>query len=163
MDLLSGYMAVASQIDTLWNMFMVLHLAAFAGLWKLERPLQVAELIVLSIAYAVFAFLNWTALSADYLILVSIQNDIVAAPPNTSGMGYANLQRALSAEVPSGRRGLVAAVHLMAAVVLVVFAVWKSLDPDRPSPLRNFLGKRLGLEADPEAKPPPKRQPPRIV
>ncbi|QNT69529.1 hypothetical protein HQ394_09525 [Defluviicoccus vanus] len=78
MDILSGYMNQSAQIDTLWNIFMGIHVAVFIGLNKVARPFWAIEIIGIMIGYFIFSWLNFQALYIDYKLLAIFARGIMA-------------------------------------------------------------------------------------
>jgi hypothetical protein len=127
MDLLNGYSAIGYQIDTLWNIFMIVHLTLFAGLWKIDEHKKIGktEWTGLLIGYLAFAYLNWNALRSDYTILDHIAQDIISNISNNLSP-YSNLQRALIKQRLSHREFIVAVIHIFAGIFIITYGLYLS-------------------------------------
>jgi hypothetical protein len=118
MDILNAYVATASQVDTLWNVFMGVHIGIFGLLFKYRKKLQIIHKVAILVGYAVFAFMNMRALLIKYSLLEKLRPDIIhwAEKQEFSGLKtYLN-------ENPLGHRfSNVVAIH---AVVAGCFAYY---------------------------------------
>jgi hypothetical protein len=75
--LFQSLMAQGSKIDNLWSMYIVVHLGVFWFFFLMHRPLLIVERIIAMLAYALFAFINGSALLSSYRLLEAMRLDIV--------------------------------------------------------------------------------------
>lgn len=76
-NLVNVYTSTGDQTDTIWNFFVTVHLAIIAiGLIHKNVSLEFYHLIVATVGYGLFSWMNWRALGNNYELLTSIIKDI---------------------------------------------------------------------------------------
>lgn len=66
-----------NQIDSLWSMYIVVHLGLFWFFFLVHRPLLFIERVIAIFAYAAFATINGQALINTYKFLEAIRLDLI--------------------------------------------------------------------------------------
>jgi hypothetical protein len=98
--LLETWLSAGTSIDSLWSMYIVVHLGLFWFFFLVHRPLLIIERGLAIFAYTAFAYINGNALITAYVFYEAIRQDIVskfsrelAAAPETlsvlNGASYA--------------------------------------------------------------------------
>lgn len=75
-DLVAFFSLTSGQIDTLWNVFLGVHVAIFGGLAKFQKELSIVEKVVIVIAYGVFSMMNGRAIYYNYELFNNIISDL---------------------------------------------------------------------------------------
>lgn len=75
--LLETWLAAGTSIDSLWSMYIVVHLGLFWFFFLVHRPLMISERLLAVLAYLGFIFINGTALINAYVFYEAIRRDLI--------------------------------------------------------------------------------------
>jgi hypothetical protein len=124
--LLEALIQTGTKIDSLWSMYIVVHLGLFWFFFLVHRPLLFVERAVALFAYATFAFINGNALQNSYDFLEAMRSDLVSrfqselagAPQTASSLVNAYF---------GDRDGLILITHAGAFAVVALFILFRNL------------------------------------
>jgi hypothetical protein len=75
--LLETWLSAGTTIDSLWSMYIVVHLGLFWFFFLVHRPLMIAERVLAVGAYLGFVLINGMALMNAYIFYEAIRRDLV--------------------------------------------------------------------------------------
>jgi hypothetical protein len=76
--LLETWLSAGTGIDSLWSMYIVVHLGLFWFFFLVHRPLMIAERLLAVLAYLGFTLINGKALINAYIFYEAIRRDLIA-------------------------------------------------------------------------------------
>lgn len=75
--LLEAWIDAGTNVDSLWSMYIVVHLGLFWFFFLVHRPLLIVERVIAFFAYTCFAYINGKALINAYHFVEAIRRDLV--------------------------------------------------------------------------------------
>ena len=75
--LLETWLSAGTGIDSLWSMYIVVHLGLFWFFFLVHRPLMIAERLLAVLAYIGFTVINGAALINAYIFYEAIRRDLI--------------------------------------------------------------------------------------
>ena len=75
-ELVDIYLTISTKQDALWALFFSVHLALFGGIIYVDRPLKRLEKFFATIAYGVFALINFYTLKNGQQIIANTLLDL---------------------------------------------------------------------------------------
>lgn len=119
--LLQTFDSVGTKIDSLWSMYIVVHLGLLWFFFLVHRPLLILERVVAWIGYGGFIYVNGGALLNTYTMLEAVRSDLVSHFAKDFGAAPETL-RILASNSYDERLTLILFTHL--GGVLLVFMLF---------------------------------------
>jgi hypothetical protein len=113
-----------NQIDSLWSMYIVVHLGLFWFFFLVHRPLLFIERAIAIFAYAAFATINGQALINTYKFLEAIRLDLINRFSNELAQ-MPEISSALSLGY-QGKEQLILITHGCAFGVVALFLLFRN-------------------------------------
>lgn len=115
-----------SQIDSEWQMYIVVHLGLFWFFFLVHRPLLLIERAVALFAYGAFAFINGNALISTYNLLEAMRADLTTRLSAEFANAPQTLE-ALSATYYGDRSETIMITHVGAFCVVALFLIFRNV------------------------------------
>lgn len=125
LTLISTFIAIGDQIDSLWQFFVSVHLAIIASLYGIERlnNLRTIETILFGFGYIIFSLINMRAKQQAYGLLINIENEINSS---SSGLSiYPFLSEYFSNSSYDDRLLILWIVHAFAGISIVIILLFR--------------------------------------
>ncbi|WP_349357417.1 hypothetical protein [Stappia sp.] len=129
------YIEIGDKIDTLWNMFIAIHIAAFGFIFLSRRHKNFLTILFCLIGYGFFSYINMNALVSSYELLNYIIFDIkIMVESGIFNGDHKSISYLISKDY-SNRRLTVLYIHIIAFIfiIYILFSGWRPKFIDRAS------------------------------
>ncbi len=124
--LLQTWVDAGSEVDNLWQMYIVVHLGLFWFFFLVHRPLLIVERMIAIFAYGCFVYINGNALIHSYNLLEAMRVDLIGKMGRDFAQAPATL-RMLEAVNYAERDKMILITHLGGFALVVILLLVRNV------------------------------------